>query len=179
MGSSRLIRLFIFMLVLHCLGCSKTWKKELEEDRLISSFVSNHFTNSKGNTIYINHRGWGVGGDITCTKISSDSNALNEHPLQFNNAIFGISPFDFSFRNDTLFLYFDDPKLYMPKGKFKGFILHYVLSEDIQPDIDKKLLRRISHRFVPDSCFEVYHQVGFFKGDYNFGPDVKYTFPDE
>lgn len=88
------------------------------------SFRSNELISSKGEHIYVNTINWGVTDDNQISAISSNKNKL----LNFNdttNIIRGLEPFFYTFKNDSLILYFNDTITYKLIENFKTISVTY------------------------------------------------------
>jgi hypothetical protein len=81
------------------------------------SFNSVILVSSEKEKAYINTLNWSVTGDKQLTIITADKNLLR-HRDDTKDAISGLDPFIYSFKNDSLNLYFDRDIKYTPKVKF-------------------------------------------------------------
>ncbi|WP_256002766.1 hypothetical protein [Pedobacter deserti] len=89
------------------------------------SFTSQALTSSKGEVIYVNTLNWGVTDDHQLSAVSTDLNKLSER-TDTAGTIEGLEPFIYSFKNDSLTLYFDREVAYNVGERFKTIRVSYV-----------------------------------------------------
>jgi hypothetical protein len=104
-----------FSLVVN-MGCSSDVKDTFNSEELISS---------KGERVYINTLNWGVTDDYQISAISNNKDKVRERSDTLN-VVKGLEPFIYTFRNDTLTLYFDGEVNYKIKGDFETIHVNYI-----------------------------------------------------
>lgn len=103
-------KLFVFLL-----GCSSP---------LQDTFTSKHLMSSKGEDIYVNSLNWGITDDHQVSIISKDQDRVKNRDDTVGAAK-GLEPFYYSFRNDTLRLFFLNEINYRVNDTFKSIIIEY------------------------------------------------------
>lgn len=92
-------------------------------------FKSKKLTSSKGENLYINTLNWGITNDYQLTVISKNLNQLKKRKDSIG-AIKGLTPFIYSFKNDTLELIsIDNIKV---QEKFKTIKIKYTLVKNYE-----------------------------------------------
>lgn len=89
------------------------------------TFNTEELISSKQEKIYINTLNWGVTDDNQISAVSSDKNRLIEKADTLNT-VKGLEPFIYTFKNDTLNLYFDGEVTYDVKEKFKTIKINLI-----------------------------------------------------
>lgn len=108
------------------MGCSSNVKDTFTSEELISS---------KGERVYINTLNWGVTDDYQVSAISSNKDKLRDRSDTLD-VVKGLEPFIYTFKNDTLTLYFDGNVNYKIKSEFETVHVNYV-------SLNKKAYREI------------------------------------
>lgn len=108
------------------MGCSSDVKDTFNSEELISS---------KGERIYINTLNWGVTDDYQMSAISNNKDKVRERSDTLD-VVKGLEPFIYTFKNDTLTLYFDGDVNYKTKSEFETIQVNYV-------SLSKKAYREI------------------------------------
>lgn len=104
------------LIFLMFLSCSSTVKDTFNSIELISS---------KGEYIYINSLNWGVTDDYQITAISSNKKRVKDRTDTIDVAK-GLEPFFYSFKNDSLKLYFNNEVSYKLKDHFRTISVSYI-----------------------------------------------------
>jgi hypothetical protein len=112
------------------------------------TFNSEQLTSSKGEKIYINSLNWGVTDDYQMSIVSSVKNRLKKRSDSLG-VISGLEPFVYTFKNDSLTLYFDRDISYRVKEQFRTIHISYVC-------LDQSKYRKIRMRAYSN---EEYHSV--------------------
>ncbi len=102
----------ISMFIMAITGCSSSGNGTFNTEELVSS---------KQEKIYINTLNWCVTDNNQIFSVSSDRNKLLKKGDTLN-AVKGLEPFIYTFKKDTLNLYFDGQVNYSITEKFKTFI---------------------------------------------------------
>ncbi len=111
-------RIFLIGLTLFMLqGCLPDMNDTFNRITLVSS---------KQERIYINTLNWGMTDDHQLSAISGDKDKLRERSDGVG-VVKGLEPFFYTFKNDTLNLYFKDNVNYRIAEKFKTIHVNYVL----------------------------------------------------
>jgi hypothetical protein len=103
-----------------------------------------HLKSSKGENVYILSTIWGVTGDYQLTTITSDKNKFN-NGRDTVGSVYGLNPFEYKFRNDTLTLYFKNKTTYHVDERFKTVTMQYKIM-----DKEYYKTRDTSFHTVPD-----------------------------
>ncbi len=106
--------IFIFLALF---SCSSTKK---------DTFNSIELTSSKGENIYINSLNWGVTDDNQITIISTNRERVKERTDTID-VVKGLEPFFYSFKNDSLKLFFNNEVSYALKENFKTIKVNYIV----------------------------------------------------
>ena len=104
------------LIFLMFLSCSSTIKDTFNSVELISS---------KGEKIYINSLNWGITDDNQITAISSNKERVKDRADTLDVAK-GLEPFFYSFKNDSLKLFFNNEVTYKLKEHFKTINVSYI-----------------------------------------------------
>lgn len=112
--TARLIFGFILFIFFAC--------SPLRED----TFNSREIISSRGEKIYINSLNWGVTDDHQISIVTRSPNKLRERNDSVG-AVKGLDPFIYTFRNDTLELFFTDKITLRVKEKFNSVFVKYTL----------------------------------------------------
>jgi hypothetical protein len=114
-----------------------------------ATFNSKELVSSKGEKIYVNSLNWGVTDDHQLTCISSSKDKLKKINDTINICK-GLQPFIYSFRNDTLKLFFKNKIFYRTKEYFKTIKIEYVTLNIIEyQEIMKKSFKNDGYYSVP------------------------------
>lgn len=89
------------------------------------TFISEELTSSKGEKVYINSLNWGMTDDYQMSLVTHDSKKLTSRSDSVGT-VSGLEPFIYSFKNDTLRLFFDRRVTYTSMEKFKTIVIEYV-----------------------------------------------------
>jgi len=106
-------KVFVFLIFL---SCSPTIKDTFNSIELISS---------KGEKIYINSLNWGVTDDSQITSISVNKERVKVRTDTID-VVKGLEPFFYSFKNDSLKLYFNNEVSYKLNVHFKTIGVSYI-----------------------------------------------------
>lgn len=102
---------------------------------LNDTFNSEVLASSDGEKIYVNTLNWGITDDHQITAISANKDKARERS-DTTDVVKGLEPFLYTFKDDTLSLYFDGNINYKVKNKFKTIYVKYV-------SLDKKRYREV------------------------------------
>lgn len=94
-------------------------------------FNSIELTSSKGEHIYINSINYGVTGDHQLSIITKNKNKL-KYKIDTVGTVSGLDPFYYSFRNDSLILFFNDTITYQAIEKFNTIDVAYKQVDNIE-----------------------------------------------
>ncbi len=131
----------VFLVVIASLGCNDS-----NED-----FDSIELVSSKDERIYINSISWGITGDNQRTIITKDKNKLKDEN-DTTGIIDGLLPFIYSFKNDTLKLYFNGKVNYNVEEKFKTIVITYTaVANPKYMQLSKLASENIDYHNVPNS----------------------------
>jgi hypothetical protein len=100
-----------YILILLLFSCVNTFENDIESIEL---------TSTTGEKLYINTSIRGVGADHQYTGIYCKKDYLSDKDF-----IYGLEPFMYSFKNDTLNLIFADSVRYRVKEKFESIKIQY------------------------------------------------------
>ncbi|MDR6193724.1 hypothetical protein [Siphonobacter sp. SORGH_AS_0500] len=104
------------------------------------NFQSKQLKSTKGETIYVNTVNWGVTNDYQMSCISNNPNKLKDI-ADSSYTVRGLEPFLYSFKNDTLNLFFKDSVNYKLSDKTKTIkVLYHILNKDEYYKIYSKAL---------------------------------------
>ena|ERR1044071_3868152 len=103
------------ILLISVVRCSSTFEGTWYSSELISS---------RGERIYINSLNWGVTGDYQVSVITKDKKRLSDRSDTLGT-VKGFEPFIYSFKNDTLQLFFDHSDYYRIDEKFNSITVIY------------------------------------------------------
>jgi len=131
------MRRYLILFIL--LSCSSTIKE---------TFKSVKLTSSKGENIYVNSLNWGVTDDSQITVISSSMKRLKNESDTLDIAK-GLEPFIYSFKNDSLKLYFNNNVSYKVKESFKTISISYII---LNPQEYKNIRQRA---YVNDGYYSI------------------------
>ena len=113
------------------------------------TFNSEILTSSRGEKIYINTLNWGLTGDDQMSIVSSGKNRLKQRADSLG-VILGLEPFVYTFKNDSLTLYFDREITYRTKEHFRTVKIKYVcLDQKNYKKIRTKAYDNIEYHSVP------------------------------
>jgi len=90
------------------------------------TFNSEELVSSKGEKIYVNTLNWGITGDYQISAISANKDKIRD-PLDTLGTVKGLEPFFYSFKNDTLSLYFNHTIRYRLQDNFKTIHVNYIV----------------------------------------------------
>ena len=93
------------------------------------TFNSIELISSKGEKVYINSLNWGVTDDYQNTAISTNKDKVKERADTIGT-VKGFEPFFYSFKNDSLKLFFNDEVSYKLKESFKTINVSYQVLND-------------------------------------------------
>lgn len=110
-------RLLIGLFLAWIFGCSP-----LYED----TFNSREIVSSKGEKIYINSLNWGMSDDYQISIVTGNPNKLKERSDSVNS-VKGLEPFIYTFKNDTLELFFKNRIRYRVEEQFNSVFVKYTL----------------------------------------------------
>jgi hypothetical protein len=105
------------------------------------TFNSREIISSHGEKIYINSLNWGMTDDYQFSIVTSDPTKLTERADSVG-AIKGLEPFIYTFRNDTLEIFFENRIRYKVNERFKDVFIKYTFPN---PKEYKKLRKRASN----------------------------------
>jgi len=105
------------LILLTLFSCSSTTKDTFNSIELVSS---------KGEKIYINSLNWGVTDDNQITVISTNKERVKERTDTID-VVKGLEPFFYSFKNDSLKLFFSNEATYKLKEDFKTINVSYIV----------------------------------------------------
>ena len=88
------------------------------------TFNSIVLESSKGEKLYINSLNWGATDDTQITTITSDKEKLRKRTDTID-IVRGVEPFIYSFRDDTLELFFENEVTHFFNENLKTIHLHY------------------------------------------------------
>lgn len=94
-------------------------------------FESVELTSKRGEKLYVNTLNWGVTDDHQLTIITKNKEKLR-YALDTVDAIKGLEPFVYSFKQDTLHLYFDNYVSYTIKDHLKSIHVKYSVLDDLK-----------------------------------------------
>ena len=114
------MNLMTFFAALTLMGCS---------DPSGYTFNSIELVSSRNERLYINSVNWGVTGDKQRTIVTHQKDRLR-FDEDTTGTVEGLTPFIYSFRNDTLKLFFNGSVSYYVKEKFTTISLVYVKMEN-------------------------------------------------
>ncbi|HEX8547120.1 MAG TPA: hypothetical protein VF691_09180 [Cytophagaceae bacterium] len=122
------------------LGCSPTVKDTFNTVEIISS---------KGEKIYINSLNWGITDDYQISIISANKDRVKDRKDTID-VVKGLEPFIYSFKNDSLKLFFHNNITYRVKDDFKTINVSYsVLKTPLYDDIKRKSYDNDGYYSVP------------------------------
>jgi hypothetical protein len=90
------------------------------------TFNSREIVSSQGEKIYINSLNWGMTDDNQISVVTSNPNKLKER-CDGVSAVKGLEPFIYTFKNDTLELFFKNKITYRVEEKFNSVFVKYTL----------------------------------------------------
>jgi hypothetical protein len=93
---------------------------------VMDTFNSKELISSKGEKIYINSLNWGATDDNQITAISSDKEKVKERSDTLE-AVKGLEPFIYSFKSDSLKLFFHNEITFEVKENFKTIHVSYIV----------------------------------------------------
>ncbi len=93
---------------------------------LDDTFNSEVLISNKGEKIYINTLNWGLTDDHQLSAISSDVNKIRKRSDTVGT-VKGLEPFIYTFKGDTLSLYFDGKITYQVKDIFRTIHIKYIV----------------------------------------------------
>ncbi len=115
-----------------------------------NGFKSQVLTSSKGELIFINSYNYGITGDNQLTVISKDKDKL-KYNSDTSDAVSGLNPFIYSFKNDTLTLIFNDTITYVIKEEFETInVVYKKISNSQYMDFVQRAVRNDGFHQVPD-----------------------------
>lgn len=114
------MKLMSFFATLTAMGCSGP---------LGYNFNSIEVVSSRNERLYINSVNWGVTGDKQRTIVTHQKERL-QFDEDTTGTVDGLTPFIYSFKNDTLKLFFNGSVSYNVKEKFTTITLLYVKMEN-------------------------------------------------
>lgn len=113
------------------------------------TFNSRELISSKGERIYINSINWGVTDDHQLTLISKDKEKIRNR-RDTNSAVKGLEPFIYTFKNDTLTLFFNKKITYNVDEHFNTIVIIYsALSPEYYSEIRKLAIENSKYYIVP------------------------------
>jgi hypothetical protein len=112
-----MLRLLTSLLLLSLFCCSPMYE---------DTFNSREIVSSQGEKIYINSLNWGMTDDYQLSIVTSDPTKLTERSDSVGT-IKGLEPFIYTFRNDTLEIFFKNRIRYKVTEKFKSIFIKYTL----------------------------------------------------
>jgi len=133
-----ILSIFTFILVL-----------ETCEPVLKPSFTSKKLISSKGEALYINSINWGVTDDSQLSSISKNQKKLREIS-DSSGAIEGLDPFIYSFKDDSLNLFFNGEVSYAVPDSFRSIkITYHALSREQWEKLVHMALENNRYHTVP------------------------------
>lgn len=116
---------------------------------VIDTFNSKELISSKGEKIYINSLNWGATDDNQITAISSNKEKVKERSDTLE-AVKGVEPFIYSFKNDSLKLFFHNEIIFEVKENFKTIhVIYIVLRAKEYNNIRQKAYNNDEYHSVP------------------------------
>jgi hypothetical protein len=116
------------------------------------TFNSKELQSSKGEKIYINSLNWGITDDYQITAITSNKSKLKTRN-DTTDIVKGLDPFIYSFKNDTLNLFFRNNISYELKEAFRTISIKYIVLSN--EDFYKARLKAINQS-VPEN-----HEINY------------------
>ncbi|MCE7044603.1 hypothetical protein [Dyadobacter sp. CY312] len=122
---------------------------ELCEPVLKGTFTSKKLVSSKGESLFINSINWGVTDDKQLSSISKNEKKLRER-ADSAVAVKGLDPFIYSFRNDSLNLFFDGEVSYVVPDSFSSItITYHTLSKSEMANLLHMAMKNDGYHMVP------------------------------
>lgn len=113
------------------------------------TFNSIELVSSKGEKIYINSLNWGVTDDNQMTIVTTNKDRLKERNDTID-VVNGLEPFFYSFKNDSLNLFFNNEVTYKIKEHFKTINVNYfVLNAKKYNELRKKAYKNEGYFSIP------------------------------
>ncbi len=117
--------------------------------KLVGTFNSLKITSSRGESIFVNSINWGVSDDNQLTTISVDSLKLKNNRDTLGT-VYGLNPFIYSFKNDSLTLFFYDKISYKITDNFRSISVNYkIVNSSEYLNLNEKALNNKGFYTVP------------------------------
>lgn len=119
------------------------------EPVLKDTFTSQKLLSSKGEPLFINSINWGVTDDRQLSSISKNEKKLRER-ADSAETVKGLDPFLYSFRNDSLNLFFDSEVSYVVPDSFRSItITYHAISRSEMANLLHMAMKNDGYHMVP------------------------------